>query len=81
MQESNAAWTWSEAFVEAPECAMLDPPLDSAEQSDWPKFCEKLKHWRHDVEEARKEYQQGRPAKLRYLHNLWRNIGLGDVQK
>jgi hypothetical protein len=70
MQESNAAWMWSEAFVEALECAMLDPPLDSAERSDWPKFCEKLRHWRHDVEEARKEYQQGRPAQLRYLHNL-----------
>jgi len=50
MQESNAAWTWSEAFVEALECAMLDPPLDLAERSDWPKFCEILRHLEHDVE-------------------------------
>jgi hypothetical protein len=26
MEESNAAWMWSEAFVEALENAMLDPP-------------------------------------------------------
>jgi hypothetical protein len=81
MQESNAAWMWSEAFVEALERAMLDPPLVPAERQDWPKFCKRLRHWWQDVKEARKEYLEEHPAHLQNLYNFWRNVGREDVRE
>jgi hypothetical protein len=61
MQESNAVWMWSEAFLQALQRAALDTPPDLSERLDWPKFCQRLRHWSRHVEEARKEYQQEWP--------------------
>jgi hypothetical protein len=74
-QERDAVWFWSEAFGKAVERAMLEPPTDPAERSDWPKFCDRLTQWWRDVEEARKDYLAQRPAQLRNLYNFWRNVG------
>ena len=39
------------------------------------EHCNRLARWRHDAEQARKEYLEGRPAQLRDLYNFWRNLG------
>jgi hypothetical protein len=60
---------------------MLNPPLDGAELPDWYKHCDRLTQWWRDVEEARKEYLEGRPAQLRELYNFWRDVGREDVRE
>jgi hypothetical protein len=74
MQKRDAAWMWSEAFVDAADRSMNDRPVDAAELPDWYEHCNRLARWRHDAEQARKEYLEGRPAQLRDLYNFWRNL-------
>ena len=81
MQESNAVWMWSEAFVQALQRAMLDTPSDPSERLDWPRFCQRLRHWSRHAEEARKEYQQEWPWPLRNLYNFWRDVGLEGIRE
>jgi len=81
MKENNAVWMWSETFVESVERSLGDPPSDEAELRDWSKYCDRLRRWWHEVEEARKEYQEERPWHLRDLYNFWRNVGLEDIQE
>jgi hypothetical protein len=72
---------WSEAFANALEREMLDPPSDPAERLAWPKYCKRLSRWWRNLEEAQKEYQQERPEQLRNLYNFWGNVGLEDVRE
>jgi hypothetical protein len=82
MQENNAVWMWSETFLESVQRVIGDPPpQDKAEVRNWHKHSERLVQWRHEVKEARTEYQQERPALLRELYNFWRNTGLEDAQE
>ena len=75
MQVRGAAWKWSEAFMKAVDCSLRDQPLDAAELPDWHEHCARLARWRHDAEQARKEYLEGRTAQLRDLYHFWRNLG------
>ena len=74
MQKREAAWIWSEAFVQVADLSINDRPVDAAEWSDWCNYCALLARWRHDAEQARKEYLEGRPDQLRDLYNFWRNL-------
>jgi hypothetical protein len=65
---------WSETFLQTVERSMRDRPSD-AEVPDWYEHCSRLARWRHDAEQARKEYLEGCPTQLRELYNFWRNLG------
>ena len=75
MQKRDAAWMWSEAFVQGADLSINDRPVDAAELSDRYEHCARLARWRHDVEQARKAYQEGRPVQLRDLYNFWLDLG------
>ena len=71
----DAAWMWSETFLETANRLMArDRPAD-VEAPDWWEHFNRVARWSNEVEHARKEYLEGRPAQLQELYSFWLELG------
>jgi hypothetical protein len=80
MQQTDNAWSWSEAFTEIVERVMREPLSDTITHWDRRNRLERLRLWQRQVDTARELYREGHAETLGVLYDYWRTIA-DDVRE